>query len=71
MLCDLGSVGDTTKADFFLGELFDFPGGAFSQMCCNFHLGYVGKIDEYVSDKFFKNQKLDLDNFTHFHNFNL
>lgn len=40
-------------------------------MCCNFHLGYVGKIDEYVSDKFFKNQKLDLDNFTHFHNFNL
>lgn len=30
MLCDLGSVGDTTKADFFLGELFDFPGGGLS-----------------------------------------
>ena len=33
MLCDLGSVGDTTKADFFLGELFDFPGGGFSLRC--------------------------------------
>ena len=36
-----------------------------------FILDMLGRPDEYVSDKFFKNQKLDLDNFTHFHNFNL